>query len=395
MIDYIRPYLLDQMTLENTAFLYTAESVGAIVGSFAMAGLCVRFGVKKSLVWVTLLNGVASLINIHVVGFVPWLMMRFLIGLALGGYFVGAVGVLMILVEMRYRGRLASFYECCFAVSLILLGVIVSVVTQHSWPALIEFGAIPPILLGGLMWLVMPNDRQFAPLPHKRSPTIQKQGIQWFLQHRRYLRFAVACIVLSGCNLFAYQFFAAYLTTYSNHVLHLSNTQMGHIITAQGIGSLVGGLFWGVVSDYWGRKVPLLGFVVAALAIWVFFNVASHDGLLLITVAVYGFMVSCTYCWGVYFAELFPERLRMLGASFYHGGRILSFLAPVLLVQMLPRYGLAVSMATGSSIALILGAVIWFSLPETLRTRIESTIRSNQYGDANREPVQDIKGEII
>ncbi|WP_440683052.1 MFS transporter [Cysteiniphilum halobium] len=376
VIDYVRPYLLQQMTLDNTALLYTSESIGAIIGSFAMAWLSTRIGIKKSIIIVTLINGLGSLLNAYVTGFVPWLIMRFIIGLALGGYFVGAIGVVIALIDLKYRGRLSALYECCFSLSLILLGFIGSLVTKQTWTLIVKFGAIPPIIIAILMWIIMPNNKKDPPtIDHN---VISENPIQTKLlsnkNYRRYVIFALLCIVLSGCNLFAYQFFAAYLTTYSSQTLHLSSVKMSHIVTAQGIGSLIGGLSWGVISDTWGRKTPLVGFILASVAIALFFALSSYYLLMLILVGIYGFMISCTYCWGVFFAELFPPKLRMLGASFYHGGRILSFFAPFVLITMVNHLGLPLSMEIGSMSFLILGALIWFLLPETLHKKVTLTI---------------------
>ena len=82
---------------------------------------------------------------------------------------------------------------------------------------------------------------------------------------------------------------------------------------------------------------------------------------------VYGVGLSSAYCWGIWFTEMFPLRLRPYGAALFHGGHVVSLAAPLLVAWSADRWGLAFAM-TLAPVAFVLAAILWFTLPETLRT---------------------------
>ncbi len=49
----------------------------------------------------------------------------------------------------------------------------------------------------------------------------------------------------------------------------------------------------------------------------------------------------------------------------FHYGRIISFLAPTLVAEAADKFGLGLAMSSGA-VLYALGALIWWSLPETL-----------------------------
>ena len=369
VIDYLRPFLLKQMTLDQSAYLYTFQAIGSVIGSFGSARLVVNFGQKKTLILIGLIIGFGSLANIFVSGFVPWIILRFIIGLALGGYFVCAASLLVKLFDEKYRGRLESLNAATFALALFIMGSLGSTLGSISWTLLLWVGAIPPIVIAIVKFFVLPSDRNIIgygeekDLSSKSSlETVKPRVIDIF--RKKYIKLTISCIVLSGLNLAAYQFFAAYLTTYLKTAGEISLSAIGMVVMAQGMGSFVGGLFWGVIADKFGRKYPLIGFIIAGLSVFAFFMIPPVTAIMMLVVGIYGFTVSCTYPWGVYFAELYPPHLRPMGAALYNGGRLISFFTPFVIVFMISHSGLKTSMLL-AGVILILAGLLWSRLPET------------------------------
>jgi hypothetical protein len=58
--------------------------------------------------------------------------------------------------------------------------------------------------------------------------------------------------------------------------------------------------------------------------------------------------------------------LRSFGAALFHGGRIIGMWAPMVLIFIKERTDLATAM-WGSPIIWIVAALLWLSLPETLK----------------------------
>ena len=79
----------------------------------------------------------------------------------------------------------------------------------------------------------------------------------------------------------------------------------------------------------------------------------------------YGFCLSCTYPWGIWFTEIFPVRLRSHAAALLHGGHLVSILAPLAVAVVATRFGVGGGMAL-APIVFLAGAAIWWRLPETV-----------------------------
>ena len=80
---------------------------------------------------------------------------------------------------------------------------------------------------------------------------------------------------------------------------------------------------------------------------------------------VYGGSLVSICCWGPYFAELYPEHLRATAASIFNWGRVVSLFGALLAGAIAQQYGLHTIMYIGA-VTFLIGAFIWWSLPETL-----------------------------
>lgn len=133
-----------------------------------------------------------------------------------------------------------------------------------------------------------------------------------------------------------------------------------------GVGTLAGSLLWGWIADRYGRRVNAVGFVATALLAGLVLIAPAQPLLLAALELGYAVSLSSANIWAAYFTELFPVRLRPMGASLFHGGHVISLGAPVVVTVAAAHAGLAVGMALAPA-TFLLGAVIWALLPETLQ----------------------------
>ena len=148
---------------------------------------------------------------------------------------------------------------------------------------------------------------------------------------------------------------------------HFDATVTGLFVTVDGIGTLIGSLMWGTIADRYGRRTNALGFALAATFIVVFLVAPASTPVLLLVELGYAICLSCTNVWAAYFAEMFPVRLRPMGTSLFHGGHVVSLFAPLIVATVATHSSLVVGMALAPA-TFLLGALIWWRLPETLRT---------------------------
>ena len=173
---------------------------------------------------------------------------------------------------------------------------------------------------------------------------------------------------LTGLNFFSYQAFSGWLTTYLQSTRMLPLQQIGHLVSAQFIGNILGGFLWGWAGDRYGRRFGSLGFFLAAAAIVAYLTVPTISPLLLGLGFTYGFALSASVTWGPWLAELYPPHLKSTASSIFNWGRLISFFSPLLTGSLASHVGLRAAMMV-SSLTFIGAALIWITLPETLQPK--------------------------
>jgi MFS family permease len=366
LIDYIRPFLISglHMSLQQTALLYSAQACGVIFGAFATPVLVVRAGGRNALlIAATALAGLTSL-NLVFGSFAAWATIRFLAGIGLSGCYVAATTLLANLFPQGMRARLTAVYMAMFNIAQITAGALLAAFGAGGWRWLVLLGALAPAAIAAGGWILLPDDRRLVAQGARTAAETRSGSWVEMLRGRR-LWLTLACLLLAGLNFSAYQFYSGFITTYLLTVRHFGSGLTGLFVVIDGVGGLAGSLLFGWLADRLGRKAGAAGFVIAAvLATGVL--IAPANRLLLGALELgYAISLPCTVIWAAYFAELFPVRLRPMGASLFHGGHILSVGAPLLVAVIAAHAPLAVGMALAPG-AFLLGALIWSLLPETL-----------------------------
>jgi MFS family permease len=385
IIDYVRPYIVeayDGISLADTAQFYTWQSVGALIGALSCAWVASNFGKKSTLIVITALNGGATILNMMFTDYTMWALMRFIIGISLGGYFTVAVSLMIGLFTPTVRGKLTAFASSMFSVALMVMGAYAAFITSIDapWQSLMWVGGIPPLVAAAIMIFILPNDKKIIAYGEEsendaaNNDTPVKKGTWGEMLSKPYRTITITCLLLAGLNFYGYQFFSGFVTTYLRDVRQFDGATIGMIFSISAFGSLFGAWIWGAVADKYGRKVNAFGFILAGVMVSIFF-IAPSDvmigslNMLALLGLIYNFGLSASAVWGGYFSELFPAHLRSYGAALFHGGRIIGMWAPMVLVFIQERSSLETAM-WGSPIIWILAGLLWLSLPETLKDGI-------------------------
>ncbi|MDU1910108.1 MFS transporter [Fusobacterium sp.] len=377
VIDYVRPFLVEfyGMTLNQTALFYTAQSLGALIGAFTCAWFAENFGRKKPLIIITLLNGVGTLINMGTASFPIWMIMRFIIGISLGGYFTVAVSIMVGLFTGKVRAKVAAIASSTFSIALMVMGTYAAFLGEKHWEMILAAGGIAPVVSAILMIFFVPDEKKVIPFgkeENNNSETIReiKKGTWGEMFSSKYIRFTISCMLLSGLNFIGYQFFSGFVTVYLREVRLFDATTMGFIFTATSTGSWLGAYFWGTFADKFGRKFAGVGFILSSLMICCYFIAPTNARILSLFGFLYGLGLSSSAIWGGYFTELFPDHLRSMGASLFHAGRIIALFAPSIVVWVRSISNLQTAM-WGAPIIFTIAGFIWLSLPETLTSKLK------------------------
>lgn len=366
-VDVLRPDIRSALalTLREAALMYTAQSAGALVGAVVIGQLADRLGRRNTLVAIMIGYSLSLMAGVYVGSLTQLLTQRFVLGAFLGGVFPVAVSIYTALFDRRLCGRLAGFYNGTFNGSIVVLGLIVSVARVSDWRTLLWMGALPPLVLAPLAFLLVPDDRRTIPYGiDELQPASGKLPVaELFSPALRPRTLLIALMV--GMNFFAYQAFAGWQTTYLQDTLHFTSVQAKGLLAWQFAATIVGGFLWGWVADRYGRRVNALGFVGAAVLIALYLSVGETLLQLRLIGIVFGLLLPASVIWGPWIAELYPAHLRSTAASIFNWGRIISLFSPPVTAAVAEGFGLGAAMALGGA-AWFAAALVWRRLPETL-----------------------------
>lgn len=371
LIDYIRPFLVRDlgMSLDGTALLYTAQGTGVLIGSFAAAPLVSGWGSRNTLILASLCMAGATAATLFATSFGAWAAMRFCVGITLAASYVSITTMLANFFAPKSRARLLSVNGSMFSVALLIAGSVGALIGDDGWRVLLRIAAGSPVIVALLAMLALPDDRKFCVYADGNAASDENVArgawMDMFSRRRRWL--TIACLLLAGLNFSGYQFYSGFITTYLINVRHWAASLAGLFVTIDGFGTLLGSMLWGWVADRIGRRANAIGFALTSVFIGGFLIAPQSTPLLCVLEFGYAVCLSATNCWGAYFAELFTVRLRPMGTALFHGGHVISLVAPLIVATVARSHTLAAGMALAPA-AFLTASLLWWSLPETLRT---------------------------
>lgn len=364
--DYVRPYVVSELgfSVQQTAVVSSAGNIGITVGAIFWASFIAWVGRRWSAFAIAAAIGASAAILAASSAFMVWVPARALLTAALGGYYVVATGLVVALFPPGVRGKLIALNSAMYPAANLFVGLLGGWLGDANWHILLWIGALPlPVAL--LLLVVVPSDRSYCAYDDTEESHHAAPGSWREMLNARWRWLAIGCVVLSGLDFNAYQLFQGFVTLYLKTDLGMAAQPMGNIVAVMSMGSLVGSFFWAWVSDRWGRRLPLVGYIVCAAAVLAFLHLDVGYVGLVVSGIVFGFGLTCTTAWGPWFAEMFPLHLRPHGAALFHAGHILALGSPLFAAWASDGLGLTTAMSLAAVIYLF-AAALWYFLPETL-----------------------------
>jgi MFS family permease len=231
-----------------------------------------------------------------------------------------------------------------------------------------------PLLMIFAVWPRLPESdlwqehRQAQRAGAARQPRAARPILAQLLASDLAGRF-IRAFILTTLNMSAYWFAIIWLPLYLQEERGLSIFGSGWWTLIFVVGSLTGYLSFGQVSDRIGRRLAFTAYCLvkaAALALVAFLPAGPAAGSLgLVFMFVAGIGTGTWSCYGPYFSELFPTRVRGAALSVtMNVTRGVQFLTPLVIAAVAPRWGLAGGVGLAAAFAALAAAWIW-TLPET------------------------------
>lgn len=170
VIGYVAPALREEwgLTPDRLAPLFAAGLAGLTVGSFVIGPLADRIGRRPVALLSILLFGLLSLASAAAPSLFALVLLRFLIGLGLGGAMPNAYTTAAEFCSAALRARLVAPVGCGIPLGGVFGGLIAApVITGYGWRALLVLSGLLPLVLVVLLWRLLPESPRYLALAGK------------------------------------------------------------------------------------------------------------------------------------------------------------------------------------------------------------------------------------
>ena len=283
---------------QSAGFLFTlgAFAAGFIVrpfGALVFGHIGDRYGRKRAFIQTILLMGVSTMAigllpgieTIGVAAPILLVLIRVIQGFAMGGQYGGAAVYVAEHAHPARRGLLTGWIQSTAAVGLLLaLGIVLATRTLLGEAAFQAWGWRVPFLMSALLLAIS----LWIRLRLSESPAFQKMKAEMRLSKapisdtfrghnlRRLLIALFSILLAQGAVWYTAHFYAQF---YLERVLKMDSRLVNQLVMGAVVLSAGGYVFFGWLSDRWGRKpVMLLGMIISAAAYFPAFNAMTAWG---------------------------------------------------------------------------------------------------------------------
>jgi len=346
---------------------------GGMVGGVLFGILGDRWGRKPTMIVTILMYSIFSGLTYFATSLWQVGVLRFLVSMGIGGEWAVAAAFVSEVFPARARAQAASIFHASSTLGTWMAGLVaLSIGSQWRYGYLI--GVLPALLI---LWVRASMHEPDAWQQAETKTTEAKGSLRDLFGDVRWRGRAIAGMLLAAVGLATYwgvtvagQDLARTFALRDNVAPAQAESEGKFAYSiVQATGGGIGLIAFGPLCSWLGRRrafilAHLLGLAIVPFACFV--PQTYHQ--LLVVLPFYGaFTFGMHAGYAVYFPELFPARLRALGASMcFNGGRIIAAVMVPLagFVKGLPGMSLPMALSL-LSLTYLLGLVVILFLPET------------------------------
>jgi SHS family lactate transporter-like MFS transporter len=242
------------------------------------------------------------------------LVLRFLYGLGMGGEWGLGASLALEKIPAEKRGFWSGVLQQGYPVGYLFAAVAFFVIYPLlGWRALFFFGAAPALIALFVRWRV--GESEVWERTQERMRVTNVGVRQVFLNRRILRRFGYLVLLMTAFNFLSHGT-QDYFPTFLKDSFDASTTTTTVIAIIYNVGAIVGGAYFGALSQRYGRR--RIGIVCAACALPIVSLFSYAPGIALITVGAFAMQVFVQGAWGIvpaHLTELSPDEIR----GFYPG----------------------------------------------------------------------------
>lgn len=318
------------------------------IGALLFGRAAEKYGRRPILMVNILFFSIFELLSAAAPSLTTFLVLRVLYGVAMGGIWGVASSLAMETIPDRSRGLMSGIFQAGYPFGYLLAAVVYgSLFELVGWRGMFVIGAIPIVLLPFIYFKVPESPVWLAARERKESTAL----LPVLKSHWKLCIYLV--LLMAAFNFFSHgtqDMYPAFLK-----IQHGFDPKTVSIIAiSYNIASIIGGVFFGVLSEKIGRKKAII--IAAALALpviplWVF-----SGGSLMLGIGAFLMQFMVQGAWGViptYLNELVPANTRAVLPGFvYQLGNLIASVNATLQATIAEshgqNYGLAMAIIAGS-----------------------------------------------
>lgn len=317
------------LTVGQVGLIGSVNSIGMMVGAFFFGIMADRVGRKNIFIITLLLFSIGSGLSAFTTTLSAFLILRFLIGMGLGGELPVASTLVSESVDAKERGKTVVLLESFWAAGWIIAALIsYFVIPEYGWEAAMIICAIPAFYAVYLR-LKLPDSPHFTKAKKvKRYTIVQQITMVWAPKYRKQ---TLMLWILWFCVVFSY--YGMFLWLPSVMVMKgFDMIQSFKYVMIMTMAQLPGYFSVAWLIERAGRKIVLIIYLVGTAVSAYFFGAADT----VVTLVTFGALLSFFNlgAWGALYAytpEQYPGIIRGTGAGMAaSAGRLGGIFGPML-----------------------------------------------------------------
>ena len=272
------------------------------VGAYIFGRAADRWGRRPTLMVDVLLYSILEFVTAFSPNLTTLLILRALFGVAMGGEWGVGASLTMETIPQQSRGFVSGLLQSGYPAGYFLASIVYAVLFQYiGWRGMFMVGVIPALLV---LYI-----RSHVPeSPSWRPTTARSNTLAVLRSHWRLGIYAV--VLMTAFNFFSHGTQDLYPTFLQ--VQHkMSSHEVGLIAVIYNIGAIIGGIFFGSLSERFGRRHTII--LTAVLSLFVLPLWAFSTSAAWLAVGAFLMQVMVQGAWGVipvHLNELSPADAR-------------------------------------------------------------------------------------
>ncbi|MCY7817083.1 MFS transporter [Bacillus haynesii] len=331
-----------KLTPQEMSWIGSVNSIGMAVGAFVFGLLADRVGRKYVFMITLLFFSIGSGLSALTTTLWAFLVLRFFVGMGLGGELPVASTLVSETVAPERRGRIVVLLESFWAFGWLAAALIsYFIIPAYGWQIALLITAIPAFYALYLR-IALPDSPKYEKLEQERKPTVMENVKS--VWSRKYARPTAMLWIVWFCVVFSY--YGMFLWLPSVMVMKgFSMIKSFEYVLIMTLAQLPGYFSAAWLIEKAGRKMVLTVYLLGTAVSAYFFGSAESLALLLASGMFLSFFN--LGAWGALYAytpEQYPTSIRGTGAGMAAGfGRIGGILGPLLVGYLVAR-GTEISM---------------------------------------------------